>query len=266
MKLIILGTGNAMAKKCYNTCFAIENKGKYLLVDGGGGNGIFTQLDNAGIRWNNITDIFVTHKHVDHIMGIVWMIRLFAQNMSSNGFDGTVNIYGHSEVIDILKQMADMLLIKKQTAFIGKQIILTEVADGEEKNILNRKCTFFDVQSTKDKQFGFTMDIEDGQKITCCGDEPYSPCEEKYVRGSKWLLHEAFCLDGQADIFKPYEKHHSTVASSCNVLSGMDVKNLILYHTEDKNIDNRKELYLAEGEPLFDGRLYVPDDLEVFEL
>ena len=38
-KLIVLGTGNAMATKCYNTCFAIEDGEEYFLVDAGGGNG-----------------------------------------------------------------------------------------------------------------------------------------------------------------------------------------------------------------------------------
>ena len=37
----------------------------------------------------------------------------------------------------------------------------------------------------------------------------------KYVKGSDWLLHEAFCLFGEADTFKPYEKHHSTVKEAC---------------------------------------------------
>ena len=47
MKLTILGTGNAMVTKCYNTCFAIENDGHYFLVDGGGDNTIMKQLKNA---------------------------------------------------------------------------------------------------------------------------------------------------------------------------------------------------------------------------
>lgn len=265
MKLTLLGTGNAMAKACYNTCFTIENEGKHLLVDGGGGNGIFGQLDRAGINWKDISDVFVTHKHLDHIMGIIWLIRLFAQNMASNGFSGSINIYGHDEVISIIRQVTKMLLIPKQTAFIDKQIKLIEINNNEEKVIINKKCRFFDIESTKDKQFGFTIELEDG-KLTCCGDETYNPVNEEYVKGSKWLLHEAFCLDSQADIFKPYEKHHSTVASSCKALNNMDIENLILYHTEDKNIDNRKKLYLAEGKDLFDGNLFVPDDLESFEL
>ena len=45
MKLTILGTGNAMVTKCYNTCFAIEQNDEYFLVDGGGGNQILSQLE-----------------------------------------------------------------------------------------------------------------------------------------------------------------------------------------------------------------------------
>ena len=44
------------------------------------------------------------------------------------------------------------------------------------------------------------------------------------------------------------------------------MKNLLLYHTEDKNIKNRKELYTAEGRLYYHGNLYVPDDLEAIEL
>lgn len=39
-KIIMLGTGNAMVTKCYNTCFVMSDGTDYLLVDAGGGNGI----------------------------------------------------------------------------------------------------------------------------------------------------------------------------------------------------------------------------------
>lgn len=44
------------------------------------------------------------------------------------------------------------------------------------------------------------------------------------------------------------------------------MQNLILYHTEDKNIARRKELYTEEGKKYFSGNLYVPEDLEKIEL
>ena len=53
---------------------------------------------------------------------------------------------------------------------------------------------------------------------------------------------------------------------SCELAESLGIKNLLLYHTEDKNIENRKTLYEAEGKPYYTGNLYVPDELDVIEL
>ena len=39
-------------------------------------------------------------------------------------------------------------------------------------------------------------------------------------------------------------------------------KNLILYHTEDKNLADRRKLYTEEGQQYYHGNLIVPDDLD----
>jgi len=41
---------------------------------------------------------------------------------------------------------------------------------------------------------------------------------------------------------------------------------MLLYHTEDKNIANRKQRYIEEGSLYYNGNLFVPNDLEVIEL
>ena len=97
-------------------------------------------------------------------------------------------------------------------------------------------------------------------------DEPLSDAGRPYAKDADWMLHEAFCLFSQADIFDPYEKHHSTVKDACELAQELGVRNLLLYHTEDRNIARRKELYAAEGQPYFGGTLWVPDDLESIEL
>ena len=247
MKLTMLGTGNAMVTECYNTCFVIQDGDKHLLVDGGGGNTLLRQLKQAGYNWQDMREIFVTHKHVDHLMGIIWMIRMICQYMKQGQYQGEAWIYGHDEVISLLKDMAEKLYPAKQTQFIGDRLHLVVVNDGEERTLMGHKVTFFDIQSTKAKQYGFCMDLGNGEKLTCCGDEPYNECEKKYAENSKWLLHEAFCLFDQADQFHPYEKHHSTAK-------------------DDKNILRRKELYTEEGKKYFQGNLFVPEDLETIEL
>ena len=45
--IIFLGTGNALATRCFNTCFIIRSRGNMLMVDAGGGNGILRVLDAA---------------------------------------------------------------------------------------------------------------------------------------------------------------------------------------------------------------------------
>lgn len=266
MKLTILGTGNAIVTECYNTCFVMQEEDQYFLVDGGGGSTLLRQLKYAGIDWKNIRNIFVTHKHLDHITGILWMIRMICQNMNRGEYEGEATIYAHDEVIALLKDMAGKLLQKKETVFIDDRLHLQVVEDGESIKILDKKVTFFDIQSTKAKQFGFCMELGKGEKLTCCGDEPYNVCEKQYAENSAWLLHEAFCLDSQAEIFHPYEKHHSTVKDACKLAAELNVKNLLLYHTEDKNILRRKELYTKEGREYFNGNLLIPDDLESVEI
>lgn len=266
MKLTVLGTGNAIVTECYNTCFVLQEKEDYFMVDGGGGNTILRQLKYAGIDWKQIRTIFVTHKHVDHIMGIVWMIRMISQHMNRGEYEGDATIYAHDEVIDTLHDLSNKLLQPKETAFMDKRLHLVAVEDRDVKQILGRKITFFDIHSTKAKQFGFCMELSEGKKLTCCGDEPYHVCEKQYAENSTWLLHEAFCLSGQADIFRPYEKHHSTVKDACELAEKLGVQNLLLYHTEDKNLANRKELYVEEGNRYFNGNLFVPDDLETLEI
>ena len=80
-EIIILGTGNALVTRCYNTCFALRDENTTLLVDAGGGNGILRQLREANIAIGEIHDMFVTHAHTDHIIGALWVIRMFIYDL-----------------------------------------------------------------------------------------------------------------------------------------------------------------------------------------
>ena len=108
--------------------------------------------------------------------------------------------------------------------------------------------------------------VNNGRKLTCVGDEPYNPDCEQYVRGSDWLLHEAFCLYAERDIWKPYEKHHSTVKDACELAESLGIPNLVLWHTEDSNVAGRERLYKSEGKRYYSGNIYVPDDESLIAL
>lgn len=270
MNITMLGTGHATVTECCNTCFVLWEQStypkEYFLVDGSGGNTLFKQLLDAGIDWKKIRTVFVTHKHLDHLLGIIWLIRMAGEYMSQQQYEGTLTIYAHNELIAMIQKIAEMLLQENEIFFFGNRILLEAVNDKECKTILGKKVTFFDIHSTKTKQYGFTMEFDDNKKLTCLGDEPYNETTYQYVKNSEWLLHEAFCLYSQEKKFNPYEKHHSTVKEACKTAQAMNVRNLLLYHTEDSNIKNRKLTYTAEGKIFYNGNIFVPNDLEIIKL
>ncbi|WP_088226033.1 MBL fold metallo-hydrolase [Desulfosporosinus sp. FKB] len=261
-QLIALGTGHATVTKCFNTCFALSNeKNEYILVDTGGGNGILAALEKTGISVQEIHDVFISHKHSDHLLGLVWIIRVIASSVLIGQYNDNLNIYCHSELINDIKALVKSTLDNKLTDLIGRRIFIIPVDDGQTNTLLGQDFTFFDLHSTKVKQYGFTVKLNNGKLLAFIGDEPYNKLCEKDISNSDWLLCEAFCLYRDREVFRPYEKHHSTVKDACKLAALLNIKNLILWHTEDTNITQRKNLYTEEGRKYFSGNIYVPDDL-----
>lgn len=265
-QLYVFGTGHAAVTRYYNTCFAIRDGQRYFMVDAGGGNGILRVLEKMEVDLGQIHDIFITHEHTDHLLGIVWMIRFIATRIKSGAYEGDLSVYCHEGLAPSIDTICRLTLQSGLCQLIGRRIHLVPVHDGETLHLLDYNVTFFDIHSTKAKQYGFTTVLKNGRRLTCAGDEPYNPVCKPYVEGSSWLLHEAFCLYQERERFKPYEKHHSTVKEACELAQGLNIPNLVLWHTEDISYGQRKERYLAEGKLYYHGNLYVPDDMEIINL
>lgn len=275
-QITMLGTGNATVFQIYNTCFLLQTSSTLLLVDAGGGNGILAQLRKAGVQISDIHHLFVTHAHTDHVLGVIWVIRMVAQ---CKGYEGLLHVYGNDKVMKVIKTIIDMILAKKQLAKVAERVVFHQLEDGDCFEVGDMKLECFDIQSSKEKQFGFRAELpavsEDNASeenhakplvLACLGDEPYNEQNRRYIEGADWMMCEAFCLYADRDTFKPYEKCHSTALDAGKLAEELGVKNLILYHTEENTLANRKENYTREAAENFKGRIFVPDDLEVIEL
>ena len=102
--------------------------------------------------------------------------------------------------------------------------------------------------------------------IIFLGDETLNPQLKDRIKVADYVTHEAFCLDREENIFHAYEKNHSTALSVAKTMNELEVKNLILYHTEESHGDDRKQLYLEEAQSVFNGSVIVPNDLEEIRL
>lgn len=263
-ELIMLGTGYATAIRCYNTCFALRNETAFFLVDAGGGNGILNRLEQARIPLASVREVFVTHAHTDHILGVIWVIRMWAQMLNKGKCTGPFTIYGHDQVLEVLDWVCRRTLPAKIAAQLDRPqgIRLCELRDGDAFRAAGMEGHCFDIGSTKAKQFGFRLTLPDGKKLACLGDEPYNERNRADVESADWLMCEAFCLYADREQFKPYEKHHSSALDAGRLAAQLGISNLLLYHTEDTALATRRAQYTAEAATEFGGAIYVPDDLE----
>ncbi len=265
IRVIWLGTANAHAMNFYNTCFAIRDHKKTFLVDSGGGQFLIRQLQKAQIGYNDIHDIFITHNHLDHILGLFFLLRDIAHRMDDDKYDGDLRIFGSKEVINTIRKSCDLLL-DRVTKYFDNRIKFIEIHNGETFNIIGQEVTFFDTHSETKEQFGFTMKTKNDVRFAYLGDVPYVDDEYEYVKDVDYLVHEAACKQADRKLFKPEERGHSTLKQACENYHKTGARYLIITHTEDHLGDKRGPQYRHEAAADHHTMIMVPDDLETIFL
>ena len=178
--------------------------------------------------------------------------------------DEKINIYCNDAVYETIKAVSKHILPDKLMTAVYSIVDFKILNDGDKYNINGVDYTFFDVHARGTKLFGFEC-VLNNKKLAFLGDETLNPILYDRINGFDYVMHEAFCLDSEENIFHAYEKNHSTAKSVSEIMNNLNVKNLILYHTEESH-SNRKELYTNEAKSIFKGNVFVPDDLEAIEL
>ena len=232
-----------------------------------GGIGILKQLKDSKIDLKAIRYIFISHTHMDHILGCIWIIRVLSKQYFKKLYTKPIYIYGNDSVIYTIRELCKLLIPKDFLPLIDDKIKLIKVKDGEERDILNKKIIFFDTNANKVKQFGFSMLIENKKYFTFLGDEACSETSEKYVKNSFWLFADAYMAGDEAEKYNPIKKHHhSTVKYVAQLCERLNVKNVILSHTIDNNLKKRKKIFTNDAMKYYNGNILVPDDLERIEI
>ena len=259
-KIIMLGTGNGFSFDLYNTCFVLQNDNQNLLVDTGGSIQIVKNLNKKGLKVTDIHNIFISHCHTDHLLGLFWILKNIA--IIKDKYVGKLNIYCNDEVENSIKKIIPSVFPDKIIDILKRKINIIVLKDNQTMNIAGKNITFFDVKAKGNKLFGFETILNSNKKLIFLGDETCNKDLYSKIENSDYVMHETFCLDNEADIFHPYEKNHSTVKSVCTELNKLNIKNLILFHTEDSHPANKKDLYTKEAKIYFQNNVIVPNDLE----
>lgn len=264
-RLIMLGTGSAFPKHSYNSCFIIKSNDFTLLSDAGGGNGIFERLDGTGIAPSEITHFIISHAHTDHILGAVWIVRARINLAKSGKKLPTLHIYANEPTVSALIEICRLTFLDSYFSMIKDVTDIHIINPPSQITVGNATVDFFDVMSENVEQLGFRLTFPDGRTIVSLGDEALTAQNRIAAQNADYLICGAFCRYADRDIFHPYEKHHLTVKDVAETAQTCDIKNLILYHSEDSTAEKQKK-YTDEASVYFSGKVTIPADLDIIDI
>ena len=120
----------------------------------------------AGIRREDISDLFVTHAHTDHLLGCIWVIRMALEDGKS------LRVWSHAKVLNLLTSICQQILPKNQAESMEELVTMHLLEDGDKFEAGGFPLQCFDIHSTKERQFGFTAQLSGGRRLCCLGDSP----------------------------------------------------------------------------------------------
>lgn len=129
--ITILGCGSATpTTRHYPSAQAVCYRNRLMLVDCGEGTQL--QMRRYGLSFAKVSDIFISHLHGDHFLGLPGLLS----TMALHSVEGSVTVHTFAEGADILRRMMDVFC--RERTFVLKYDIIDPEAPGmvyEDNNL-----------------------------------------------------------------------------------------------------------------------------------
>nr|WP_254268127.1 ribonuclease Z [Halorussus aquaticus] len=301
MRVTFLGTGGAVPTTERNPSSVLVNRdGDRLLFDAG--EGTQRQMMRFGTGFT-ISDIFVTHLHGDHVLGLPGLI----QTLDFNDRDEALSIYapaGTEEDIDALVHAADNRpsfpvhvygVGPDEAAIRRDDYEVRTYRTDHDTNSLGYALVEDDRKGRFDREKaeelgvpvgpkfsqlheGNPVELEDGtvvepeqvvgdarpgRTVVYTGDTRPISAVAEIAADADLLIHDATFADDRAD--RAASTGHSTARQAAEIARRADAERLALTHISSRYAGDVSD-HLAEAREAFDGEAFVPDDGEIREI
>ncbi len=243
-KVIILGASNAIpTRESENTHMVIVGKDRMLLVDSVSNS--ILRLEEAGLDFNDLTDMIVTHFHPDHASGI----PLLLMDMWLMGRRKPLNIYGLHYTLNRVEGLMGFYNWSEWPNFFP--VVFYRLPASEMTPVL--ECPDFKVHASPVHHMipniGLRIEFPHSQKVMVysCDTEP---CDEvlRLSAGADVLIHEA---TGEAP-------GHSSAKQAGEIAKKAEVGRLYLIHYPTGKFANGD--LVAEAQTTFPGEITLAKD------
>jgi ribonuclease BN (tRNA processing enzyme) len=273
MKVVLLGTKGGPTPSAFRApaSVAISIDGFVYLVDCP--NGVAGQLVKAGYRLNQLSNVFVTHNHSDHVLDAGNLMVL----AWGSGLKERVTLHGPSPLKEIVSR--SLAASSYDTAVrmreegrppLNPLIKVHEIgAAGVIFQDARVKVTSALVDHfTVKPALAFRFDTA-RRSVVISGDTTYSEKLVQLAMGADLLIHEAMYLpgvdqlaDGNARLKEHLLRSHSTTEQVGMVAERSGVKKLVLSHLVPAFPSISDEMWLRGVRKSFKGEAVVGRDLQ----
>lgn len=243
-KLVILGSSNAVPdEKHENTHLAVLGRERSVLIDCV--SNPIVRLGQAGINFNRLTDMILTHFHPDHVSGV----PLLLMDMWLLGRKEPMLIHGLDHTLDRIQKLMDFYDWSLWPNFFP----VTFHSIPEEELALVLDTPEFRIVSSPVRHLvptiGLRFEFSRVDKVLAysCDTEP-TPSVVQLASGADVLIHEAAGAS----------RGHSSASQAGSIARQAEVGSLYLIHyrTGDKN----PEPLIVQAAETFGGPVYLAED------
>jgi ribonuclease Z len=252
-----LGTGAAFStRRRTNVALLVqEDDIKFALECGPT---ILFQLDQAGTLPDQISHLFISHRHGDHILGL----PMFLLMCSLGGVPRPLAIFGSEDVVRAGKELTQ--LVYPEVSERLNNVTWVELPAKESCGItVSPMLTLSTLPMQHSEQvpvLGVRLDFrKSGRSVVYTGDTSYSEELATFAADCDLLIHEANyseTLDPGLDIDG---KGHSTARQVGEVAARTNCRILALVHLSPDYV-GREDAVCAEVATEFGGQIIVPND------
>ena len=186
-KIIILGSSNAIpTKDSENTHMVLVGTERMVLIDSG--SNTILRFEQAGLDFDDLTDIVITHFHPDHVAGI----PLLLMDMWLMGREKPLNIHGLHYTLDRIEGLMGFYNWSDWPNFFP--VVFHRLPIKEMTPVLD--CYDFNIHASPVQHFipniGLRVEFTQNQKTMVYSSDT-EPCDEslRLSKGVDVLIHEA---------------------------------------------------------------------------
>ncbi len=243
-KLIILGCSNAIPDAQHeNTHMVMVGEKRTLLIDCA--SNPILRLQQAGVEFNNLTDLILTHFHPDHVSGV----PLLLMDMWLMGRRGPLKVYGLDHTLDRIENMMGLYAWSEWPDFFP--VVFHRLPADERTTVL--ECAEFHVIASPVRHhipaIGLRIELKQQDKVVAysCDTEPCAQVV-RLAKGADVLIHEAAGgVNG-----------HSSAAEAAEIATQAEVEALYLIHYPTGKYASG--YLVAEAKQRFEGRVILAED------